>query len=92
VLLDDARRACVDEARFLWTVFTRFEPAADLHSETRIVRNHVVHQGTIFLDARMKASYPAELFCDPDTAATVDRRWTEYFPQGGVEMGDGDWR
>jgi hypothetical protein len=30
------------------------------------------------------------LFTDPDTAATVSRRWKEYFPEGGVEMGDSD--
>ena len=29
---------------FLWTTFTRFEPAADIHAAaTRVVRNHVVH-------------------------------------------------
>ena len=42
------------------------------------------------LDARIKPGYPDELFCDPDTAKTVDERWKEYFPQGGVEMGDSD--
>ena len=26
--------------------------------------------------------------CDPATATTVSERWTEYFPDGGVEMGD----
>ncbi len=31
-----------------------------------------------------------ELFCDPDTASKVDRRWREYFPDGGVQMGDSD--
>ena len=91
VLLDDAPRACAEEARFLWTVFTRFEPAGDIWSRHRVVRNHVVHEGTVFIDARMKDHYPAELFCDPQTKALVDRRWKEYFPQGGVEMGDGDW-
>ena len=38
----------------------------------------------------MKAPYPEELFCDPDTAATVDRRWREYFPHREVEMGDSE--
>jgi len=38
----------------------------------------------------MKGAYPAELFCDPETADTVSRRWKEYFPDGGVEMGDSD--
>ena len=30
---------------FLWTTFTRFEPAADIHAAaTRVVRHHVVHE------------------------------------------------
>lgn len=91
VLLDQAERAVRDPARFLWMTFTRFEPAADIHSRTRAVHNALVHEGTVIFDARMKDRYPAELFCDPATRARVDARWAEYFPQGGVEMGDGDW-
>ncbi|GDX79748.1 4-hydroxybenzoate decarboxylase subunit C [Deltaproteobacteria bacterium] len=90
VLVDDAREATRSDSRFLWTAFTRMEPAADLHGARRIHRNHVVFEGSIVLDARKKPTYPAELFCDPDTAATVDRRWAEYFPSGKVEMGDSD--
>ena len=52
--------------------------------ELRTILDGHVH---IFLvDARGPAT--VELFCDPDTATTVDRRWKEYFPDGGVEMGD----
>lgn len=91
VLLDQAERAVVDPARFLWMVFTRFEPAGDIHTRTRLVRNSVVHEGTVVIDSRMKPHYPGELFCDARTKATVDARWKEYFPAGGVEMGDGDW-
>ena len=40
------------------------------------------------IDARRKPWYPEELFADDATAATVTRRWREYFPGGGVEMGD----
>lgn len=90
-VVDEAERAASSTTRFLWTVFTRFEPAADIASAgARVERNHLVFEGTIAIDARMKAPYPDELFCDPDTAATVSRRWAEYFPAGGVEMGDSD--
>ncbi|MCA9570813.1 MAG: hypothetical protein KC656_23390, partial [Myxococcales bacterium] len=90
-VVDDAKRAASTNTRFLWTVFTRFEPAADiLAASQRIVRHHVVYEGTIAIDARMKPSYPAELFCDPDTARTVSDRWNEYFPAKGVVMGDSD--
>jgi 3-polyprenyl-4-hydroxybenzoate decarboxylase len=91
VVVDDARAATRTPARFLWTTFTRFEPAADIHaSEVRLVRNHPAFVPPVAIDARRKPSYPAELFCDPETAATVARRWREYFPGGTVEMGDSD--
>ena len=78
-------------SRFLWAVFTRFEPAADMFAaQTRVQRHHVVYEGTVVIDARMKPPYPKELFCDPDTAKTVTDRWGEYFPNGGVEMGNSD--
>ena len=88
--MDEAREATRTDSRFWWTAFTRMEPAADLHGARRLHRNHVVWEGTVLLDARKKPTYPAELFCDPDTAATVSRRWAEYFPAGKVEMGDSD--
>jgi len=89
VLSDDAARATRSDMNFLWTTFTRFEPGADIASATqRIVRNHIAHSGPIVIDARMKPTYPKELFCDEDTAALVSRRWREYFPSQAVEMGD----
>ncbi len=91
VLCDDAHRTASTNTRFLWTTFTRFEPAADLYAtRTRVHRHHLVHSGAIVIDARFKNEYPDELFCDPDTAATVSSRWKAYFPKGGVEMGDSD--
>jgi UbiD family decarboxylase len=91
VLTDDAARATASSMNFLWSTFTRFEPAADLHpAARRLVRHHVCYTAPIVIDARMKPPYPEELFCDEDTASLVDRRWREYFPDGGVEMGDSD--
>jgi len=91
VLTDDARRATASPMNFLWTTFTRFEPAADIYAATqRVVRHHVSYTAPIVIDARMKPPYPKELFCDEQTAVLVDRRWKEYFPDGGVEMGDSD--
>ncbi len=91
IAVDDAKTAGRSNTRFLWTVFTRFEPAADIFAQsTRIERHHVVYGGTIAIDARFKATYPAELIVDPDTRATVDRRWKEYFPGPEIAMGDSD--
>ena len=73
---------------FLWTTFTRFEPAADIHAAaTRVVRHHLSYSAPVAIDARMKPWYPGEVTCRQDIAETVTRRWREYFPSG-VEMGD----
>ncbi len=88
VLVDDVERTGRSDINFLWTTFTRFEPAADIHAQrSRVVRNQLVYEGPIVIDARIKPTYPKELFADPDTNSLVMRRWQEYFP-AGMEMGD----
>jgi UbiD family decarboxylase len=91
VLTDEAERATRSVMNFLWTTFTRFEPAADIHaSATRVVRHHVSYDPPVLIDARMKPWYPAELSCRHDIARLVTDRWREYFPHERVEMGDAD--
>ena len=91
VLTDDAARATASPTAFLWTTFTRFEPAADIHTGgERVVRNHLARSAPIVIDARMKPSYPGEVVCDRETASLVTRRWTEYFPDRPVEMGESE--
>jgi len=88
VLTDDADRAAKSAMNFLWTTFTRFDPAADLTScAVELRHNYPSHQAPVLIDARMKPDYPEELFCDEDTDRLVTERWKQYFP-GGVEMGD----
>src|SRR5436305_3456896 len=55
VLTDEPRRAAASAINFLWTTFTRFEPAADLHAAaTALVRHHVSYSPPVLIDARMK--------------------------------------
>jgi UbiD family decarboxylase len=90
VLTDEPARAARSPINFLWTTFTRFEPAADVHAASKtIVRNHLAYTGPVLIDARLKPGFPDELRADPETAALVGRRWREYFP-AGVEMGDAE--
>jgi 3-polyprenyl-4-hydroxybenzoate decarboxylase len=90
VLSDEPRRAAASDVNFLWTTFTRFEPASDIHAAaTQVVRNHVAYQTPILIDARLEPGFPDELFCSEEIAERVTRRWREYFPEG-VEMGDSD--
>jgi len=91
VVSDDAERATRSAFNFLWTTFTRFDPSADIKAAgIDLIRHHAALTPPIAIDARRKPGYPEELFCDEETAALVDRRWSEYFPAGGVEMGDSD--
>ncbi len=91
VLSDEPRRAAASPINFLWTTFTRCEPAADLHAAaTRVVRNQLSYTAPVLLDARTKRGFPAELTSSPAVAEQVSRRWSEYFPGGGVAMGDAE--
>ena len=91
VVSDEPARATRSDMNFLWTTFTRFEPAADIHSASqRVVRHHITYEPPVVIDARMKPWYPKEVTCAPDVASIVSSRWSEYFPGGRVEMGDSE--
>jgi 4-hydroxybenzoate decarboxylase subunit C len=91
VLSDEPDRAVASSMNFLWTTFTRFEPAGDIYAaRVDTVRHHLRYQPPIVIDARMKPWFPKEVSCDPETAARVARRWREYFPHRRVEMGDSE--
>jgi UbiD family decarboxylase len=82
VLHDDAAVAhsTID---FLWATWTRFEPAADIHSaEAKVVRHHLAYRGPIVIDARTKPGFPDELVVRDDIRQLVEGRWREYFPAG----------
>jgi 3-polyprenyl-4-hydroxybenzoate decarboxylase len=82
ILLDDAGVA-YSTTDFLWSTWTRFEPAGDIYAaETKVVRHHLAYHGPIIIDARKKPSLPDELVVRDDIAKLVDRRWREYFPSG----------
>ena len=80
VLHDDASvaRSATD---FLWSTWTRFEPASDVYAtKTEVVRHHLSYRAPIVIDARKKPNLPDELVVREDIAKLVDRRWREYFP------------
>src|ERR1043166_8265426 len=68
---------------FLWSTWTRFEPAADIYAaDTQVQRHHLVYKAPIVIDARLKPGFPDELIVQDDVAQLVDRRWQSYFPKG----------
>ncbi|MEO8377451.1 MAG: UbiD family decarboxylase [Candidatus Sumerlaeota bacterium] len=55
ILCDKPNHATASDINFLWTVFTRFEPAAHIHArDKRIVRSHIAYSGPLVIDARIK--------------------------------------
>jgi 3-polyprenyl-4-hydroxybenzoate decarboxylase len=83
VILHDDAGVARSASDFLWSTWTRFEPAGDIHAaETNVVRHHLVYRGPVVIDARKKPSLPDELVVRDDIAKLVDRRWGEYFPSG----------
>jgi len=80
VLTEDADAALKDTTAFLWTVFTRFNPATDIYARARQDRHHLGYEFPLIIDARMKPGYPDELFAREDIVQKVSARWKEYFP------------
>ncbi|MBS0621492.1 MAG: UbiD family decarboxylase [Verrucomicrobia bacterium] len=81
IMVDSLAEALESEAMFLWSVFMRFEPAADISSAKQSIhRNHICYHGPIVIDARMKPSYPKVVECDPETSKLVTEKWANYFP------------
>ena len=80
ILADSAKATTASPEAFLWHVFTRFEPAADIAARSvELHRYHPTLEPPVVIDARMKPSYPKEVECDEETSSLVDRRWGEYF-------------
>jgi 4-hydroxybenzoate decarboxylase subunit C len=83
VVLHDKATVARSSRDFLWSTWTRFEPASDIYaSDTTVQRHHLVYKAPIVIDARTKPGFPDELIVRPDIAELVDRRWREYFPKG----------
>lgn len=81
VLVDSTDQATANMQEFLWTLFTRFEPAADIHSaDTSVHRFHVGLTPPIVFDSRMKPWYTDVLEVDTPTRELVDRKITKMIP------------
>ncbi len=81
LLVDSTAEATVSLQEFLWTFFTRFEPAADIHgAEQNVKRFHVGLTPPIVFDCRMKPWYTDVLEVDPATKKLVDSRYTSIIP------------
>lgn len=67
---------------FLWATWTRFNPSTDVYAkELKVINNHIAYRAPMFIDARMKPWYPAEVEARDDIEKLVESRWREYFPK-----------
>jgi 4-hydroxybenzoate decarboxylase subunit C len=81
ILVDDTEAATCSLQEFLWTLFTRFEPAADIHSrEQNVHRFHVGLHPPIVFDCRMKPWYTEVLEVDVPTREKVDAKIDSILP------------
>ncbi len=81
VLVDNCSEATSCMQDFLWSIFTRFEPAADIHAKTTSVnRFHVGLQPPITIDCRMKPWYTDILEVDKATKEQVDQKFSKIIP------------
>ena len=82
LLVDDSAEATVSMQEFLWTFFTRFEPAADIHAaSTSVKRFHVGLTPPVVIDCRMKPWYTEVLEVDAPTKTLVDEKFDRIIPR-----------
>ncbi|RUM41412.1 MAG: 4-hydroxybenzoate decarboxylase [Desulfocapsa sp.] len=81
LLVNSLEGATCSTQEFLWTFFTRFEPAADIHgAATSIKRFHVGLTPPVVFDCRMKPWYTDVLEVDEATRKLVDSRIGKILP------------
>jgi 4-hydroxybenzoate decarboxylase subunit C len=80
-LVDNSQETVQNEHNFLWTIFTRFEPAGDIYGVTKIVRNHIAFEGPIVFDCRLKDWYPKVLVPDEAIEKKVEQKFGKLFSE-----------
>ena len=81
LLVDNTAEATCSMQEFLWTFFTRFEPAADIHGASQSIRRfHVGLEPPIVFDCRMKPWYTEVLEVDVPTKKKVDEKYPRIIP------------
>lgn len=81
ILVDNTDLATCSMQEFLWTFFTRFEPAADIHANNSSVsRFHVGLEPPVVIDCRLKPWYTDVLEVDKETKEKVDSKFHKIVP------------
>ena len=73
VVVDDSDFTARTTNNFLWSVFTRSNPASDLHGIGSFIENkHWGCRGSLVVDARIKPHHAPPLIEDPEITRRVD--------------------
>jgi 4-hydroxy-3-polyprenylbenzoate decarboxylase len=73
VVVDDTEFTARELNNFLWVVFTRSNPAADVHGiEASVRQKHFGCEGSLIIDARLKPHHAPPLVEDPEVSRRVD--------------------
>lgn len=73
VVVDDSEFASASLENFLWTTFTRSNPASDVHGiGGEVRRKHYGCRGALVVDARAKPHHAPPVEPDPDVARRVE--------------------
>jgi 4-hydroxy-3-polyprenylbenzoate decarboxylase len=86
VLCDDSDFVARNLDNFVWTTFTRSNPATDVHGVgATIEHKHWGCRGPLVIDARGKPHHAPPLVEDPKVTAAVDRLFQKGGPLAGIE-------
>jgi 4-hydroxy-3-polyprenylbenzoate decarboxylase len=73
LIVDDSKFTARTLNNFLWTVFTRSSPAADIDGvDSSIIDKHWGCAGSLVIDARIKPHHAPPLIEDPEVSRRVD--------------------
>jgi 4-hydroxy-3-polyprenylbenzoate decarboxylase len=87
VVVDDASFTAATLENFLWTTFTRSNPAADVHGvEAEIRHKHWGCRGPLVIDARLKPHHAPPVEEDPAVSAAVDALCRAGGPLAGLGL------
>lgn len=85
VLVDDSAFATASLENFLWTTFTRSDPASDVHGiESFCQSKHWGCAGSLVIDARAKPHHAPPLVEDPAITRRIDALATPGGPLHGI--------
>jgi 4-hydroxy-3-polyprenylbenzoate decarboxylase len=87
VVVDDASFTAATLENFLWTTFTRSNPAADVHGVDAEIRNkHWGCRGPLVIDGRLKPHHAPPVEEDPAVTAAVDELCRSGGPLAGLGL------